>query len=423
MEAATTDCGQNHGREISRQGSRHELTEQRECIALCESKADPLFYLLANGLLRGVGRVDRVLMRAGADLLWIRVHWLQITAVFIFIVIPILGEQWLYETYSLTYQLAGGDQELLRNGGRVLFAGIAGAISGAFSPGGKRGICTGFLLGTVFAGVSEFWMITEARWLVYYYPVHSLFSNDIHMVRKLTLLGKCSKVVIYAVIGGLYTKSSGGNFSQGFKWCLVISAMSETALSMRAQGIIDSFRDPANYSGVSSGFKHDNFKLAGGRVNPNLPEQKPSPLGGRQGGQGVVLGKPYDPGSFPDRIVESYAGPHDYLNRFIWYDQTGNVKMGLTSDKIIWWIFKVIDMINIAVSSPFVIASVTPLAIVMLLYSPAREKEQAREAHDPEFASPGGWFRRLFDRDWLDTPALAFLRQRQIQTVSIRAAA
>jgi hypothetical protein len=421
VDAVSTDCNRTHGREITRQGSRQERAEQRECVALCASRVDPLFYLLANSLLRSVGFVDQVLARSRADLLWIRAHWLQITAVSIFIVIPILGEQWLYETYSLTYQLAGGDQELLRNGSRVLFAGLAGGISGAFSPGGKRGICTGFLLGIVFAGVSEFWMITETRWLVYYFPVHSLYSNDIHMVRKLTLLGKCSKVVIYALIGGLYTKSSGGNFSQGFKWCLVVSAMSETALSMRSQGIIDSFRDPQNYTGVSAGFKHDDFKLAGGRVNPNLSEQKPSPLGGRQGGQGAVLGKPYDPGSFPDRIVESYAGPHDYLNSFIWYDQTGNVKMGLTSDKIVWWIFKIIDMMNIAVASPFVIASVTPLAIVMLLYAPAKERKKARENQDTAYTFPGGWFRRLFDQDWLDTPALAFLRQQQMQTVRIRA--
>jgi hypothetical protein len=361
-------------------------------------------------------------MRIHADLTWIRAHWLQIAAVSVFIVIPILGEQWLYETYSLTYQLAGGDQQLLRDGSRILFAGMAGAISGAFSPGGKRGIFQGFMLGTVFAGVSEFWMITEAKWLVYYLPVHSFYSNDVHLVRKLTLLGKCGKVVIYATIGGLYTKSSGGNFSQGFKWCLVVSGMSEIALSMRAQGIIDSFRDPQNWCGVSCGFKHDDFKLAGGRVNPNLPVQKISPLGGRQGGQGYVLGKPYDAGSFPDRIVESYAGPHDYLNSFIWYDQTGNVKVGLTSDRIIWWVFKIIDMMNIAVASPFVIASVTPLAIVMLLYSPAKEREDAREGQDPAYSLPGGWLRRLFDRDWLDTPVLAFLRQQQMQPVRIRMA-
>ena len=50
-----------------------------------------------------------------------------------------------------------------------------------------------------------------------------------------------------------------------------------------------------------------------------------SPLGGLQGGQGVIFGIPYAAGSFTDKVVESFAGAHDWLNSFHYYDPlTGN---------------------------------------------------------------------------------------------------
>ncbi len=50
-----------------------------------------------------------------------------------------------------------------------------------------------------------------------------------------------------------------------------------------------------------------------------------SPLGGLQGGQGAIFGNPYAAGSFTDKVVESFAGAHDWLNSFHYYDPlTGN---------------------------------------------------------------------------------------------------
>ena len=52
--------------------------------------------------------------------------------------------------------------------------------------------------------------------------------------------------------------------------------------------------------------------------------QPPSPLGGVQGGTGSFLGIPYEPGSFLDKLVESFGGTHDALNSLHYYNSVGN---------------------------------------------------------------------------------------------------
>jgi filamentous hemagglutinin len=49
-----------------------------------------------------------------------------------------------------------------------------------------------------------------------------------------------------------------------------------------------------------------------------------SPLGGIQGSQGLVFGISYSPGGVADKVIESFAGPHDWLNSFHYYDALGN---------------------------------------------------------------------------------------------------
>ena len=41
-------------------------------------------------------------------------------------------------------------------------------------------------------------------------------------------------------------------------------------------------------------------------------------LGGVQGGQGSLFGRPFSPGSIFDRVLEAFSGPHDF-----WNDLTG----------------------------------------------------------------------------------------------------
>lgn len=80
----------------------------------------------------------------------------------------------------------------------------------------------------------------------------------------------------------------------------------------------ESMRNSKNASGVSAGYRGDNFKLGGSR----WPIQD-SPMGGAQGGPGTLFGFSYESGGIADFIVEAGAGPHDYLSQWM-YDGLGN---------------------------------------------------------------------------------------------------
>jgi filamentous hemagglutinin len=91
-----------------------------------------------------------------------------------------------------------------------------------------------------------------------------------------------------------------------------------------------------NSSGKSAGWFGDFFKLGGGRVDEGSSIAAPSPLGGAQGGRGLVgapewrplgfrMGYYYEPGSFTDLLVEAYAGPHDWISSWN-YTANGNFR-------------------------------------------------------------------------------------------------
>jgi hypothetical protein len=81
-----------------------------------------------------------------------------------------------------------------------------------------------------------------------------------------------------------------------------------------------------------------------------------SPLGGLQGSGGQLglfgLNINYAPGSLADRLVESFAGPHDFLNSTHFYGPNGNASYaaGLWG-KEIW------NAIDIPLAAPFGIAT------------------------------------------------------------------
>ena len=89
----------------------------------------------------------------------------------------------------------------------------------------------------------------------------------------------------------------------------------DTGKYLRAKMIAQSRLDPHNSSGISAGLDGDGFKLAGTRWDNNPGAKNfAGPLGGRQGGQGKLFGFNYPPGGIVNHVVESWAGPHDYLN-------------------------------------------------------------------------------------------------------------
>ena len=135
-----------------------------------------------------------------------------------------------------------------------------------------------------------------------------------------------------------------------------VNILGNAADNMRDAMVAQSRLDPLgrNESGVSVGFRGDGFKLGGGRFNAANPSFE-SPLGGIQGGQGEIFGIDYQPGSFADRLVESYAGPHDYLNSGFSYDQYGNIRSKSFLGNIM---SQAMNYANVAVATPIVAASV-----------------------------------------------------------------
>lgn len=52
--------------------------------------------------------------------------------------------------------------------------------------------------------------------------------------------------------------------------------------------------------------------------------------GGIQGAKGILFGVPYEPGSWQDKLIEAFAGTHDYVGGTIsgLYDEEGNATRG-----------------------------------------------------------------------------------------------
>ena len=213
--------------------------------------------------------------------------------------------------------------------------------------------------------------------------------------------------------GCLSGEIGGSNCSQGAMQAAAMSGLSWASSEMRKnqiessssfKGICDgSGRCLTNLSGASAGVDGDGLKIGGGRVDvedvcrvipglcdetrrvvllehinaegqitiPNNLTDKigdvasldglmgqlvKSPLGGLQGGAGQFgfLGASvsYGPGSFLDKVVESFAGAHDYLNSFHYYGLDGNI-----SNAQGFWGSEAWNMIDVGLAAPFGIST------------------------------------------------------------------
>ncbi len=161
------------------------------------------------------------------------------------------------------------------------------------------------------------------------------------------------RVFANAGSGGVSQVVAGGKFEDGFKFSLSVSFLSYAAHTMRAKVIAQSKLTPEeNATGVSVGVNGDGFKTGGCR----FPCVK-SLLGGRQGGQGYFLGRPYRSGSWQDRFVEAYGGPHDYLSSPLYDPVTGNLKDLSALAKGAGY---ALSGVTLVVATPFVAASTVP---------------------------------------------------------------
>ncbi len=183
--------------------------------------------------------------------------------------------------------------------GGGLFAGLAPGL-GAFSDGIFRGISLGGAAGPLTSGMS--------------------------MASNFTA-GFLGGAVSGAAIAGVNGTDVGNGALMGGAIAGGFSLLSDTAYLLRTKEIQNSELDPLgrNSSGKSSGVRGDNFKLAGARIDPRNPNAAPAPLGGIQGGQGKIFGFNYPPNGIVNHVLESWAGPHDWLNGWT-YDSVGNLR-------------------------------------------------------------------------------------------------
>ena len=137
------------------------------------------------------------------------------------------------------------------------------------------------------------------------------------------------------------------------------AALAKLNESMRADQINSSSGNPDNVSGRSHGFSldgtGDGTKLAGGRRLSNGSLGARSPLGGHQGGQGRIgfggLSYEYPSGGLVDRIVEAYAGPHDWLNgQWGSYGPSGNLSSTIGFPQHVG------NVVNVPVATPIALA-------------------------------------------------------------------
>ncbi len=197
-----------------------------------------------------------------------------------------------------------------------------GAVAGAISTGELRGAIVGALSGAAMGGIVAHWGGSYS----------------------------IGRVAAEATVSGVSAELNGGDFSEGFLVSGSLSSLTWAAVSMREAMIEQSMLDPAgrNAGGSSAGYRGDRFKLGGCRAPCTS-----SPLGGIQSGPGKLFGFEYSPGSFIDQLVETYAGPHDFLNNPVFYDQFGN-NAGR------WSGLAAVNAANVIIATPFAAASVIP---------------------------------------------------------------
>jgi len=216
-------------------------------------------------------------------------------------------------------------------GGMLDLAVFGGAAAGAINAeitGGDVG------KGALFGGLT-----TEISLGVGYY-------SNTYLLQRIQpgLVKDVAQAAVSSATAGATAELSGGDFMQGFTFTAALSGADTVGAVTRHLMLENSQLDanaPDNHTGAtrnlaegkSRNFWEDSFDqaLGGGRWNRygNVPDD--APFGGNQGtapGRFPLYGK-YQPGSWPDIMVESFAGFHDFLGSDF-YDQYGsqNIRPG-----------------------------------------------------------------------------------------------
>ncbi|WKD51047.1 RHS repeat domain-containing protein [Microbulbifer spongiae] len=196
---------------------------------------------------------------------------------------------------------------------------------------------------------------------------------------------------------GIGAEINGGEFKDGLKFGLAVSLATYTNVKLREYQLKHSKGTPGQV-GDSPGFRGIKGKVGGGRIVDKYwkesgaadiyqrtgnaekalakyyahPGLKVSPLGGHQGGQGIIFSDKlsYSPGSFLDYMVEGFAGTHDSLNHWYHYNPNGTA---IGRDGFSYWLGEGINAANVAIATPIVAPSLIPDYMRSTFYSELRD--------------------------------------------------
>lgn len=130
-----------------------------------------------------------------------------------------------------------------------------------------------------------------------------------------------------------------------------ISTLDAASLAMR---MYELKRSPS-VSGESNGIRGIPGKLSGCRP-PNCEPKAWYNFGGSQTEKGQMLGRPFDAGSFADKLGEAFSGAHDFFNDLSgWYNADGyTIKFPSDGQQ---FLMEAVSVVNVVPALPFATAT------------------------------------------------------------------
>ncbi|MSQ98592.1 MAG: hypothetical protein EXR85_04760 [Xanthomonadales bacterium] len=244
----------------------------------------------------------------------------------------------------------------------------AGFVGGAIVSGSLKGAVRGAFAGALTGGVAGY------------------FGNTYSL----------NRIAADGVTGGVSAEIFGQKFKDGLILGTLISSATYLSVKLRAYQKAQSEQFPGQI-GQSPGFRGITDKIAGERIYEEswvesgaaaafergmpldevfdrfyIPNRRHlSPLGGLQGGPGLLFNRPYAPGGFVDYVLEGYSGVHDSFNQSFFYTGNGtNITFTSPIQKAIGYF---INPANVVVATPIVLPSLFPDYLRFLYFA-----EQAR---------------------------------------------
>jgi len=193
----------------------------------------------------------------------------------------------------------------------IIGGAAAGFVGGAILSGTLKGAVKGAFAGAITGGISGY------------------YGNTYNL----------SRIASESFGGGVSARILGGKFEDGLKFALIVSSVAYLNYRMDRAERLNSAKNPDNLNKRGSGLFGRRNSIAGARRTvasdgSYLPCGSPAggcqglPIPGNLDQVSNLLGIPYNPEGQLGYVVDTFAGPHDWLRNHISrsYDSLGNSK-------------------------------------------------------------------------------------------------